>query len=104
MANRCSKAPREELSQWAAHAAEQLALTPLQSHDVDKILSAAANISTGFVRSAGPVAMYFAGLLVATGQAANVHTACRLVARLMELPDLPIEPNNVQHTPQGIAD
>ena len=89
---------------WAQHAAQQLQLEPLTPHDVELVLSAAARASNGLVRSAGPVAMYLAGLLVSTGQAPDVATACRMVGRLMAIPELLVDTDDVEHTQQGFPD
>mgnify|MGYP007082235993 CR=1 FL=1 len=104
MGNRYDASKFDELTAWAQHAAEQLQLKPLTQNDVDAVLTAASQASTGLVRSAGPVAMYLAGLLVSTGQAPDVATACQLVGRLMDIPSLTAGNNGVEHTVQGLSD
>lgn len=93
-----------ELTAWAQQAAEALSLQPLAQDDVEMVLSASAQASAGLVRSAGPVAMYLAGLLVATGQAPDVATACQTVGRLMHIPELATGTSEVEHTPKSIQD
>lgn len=98
MANHYDAAKCQQLRAWAHHAAETLHLEPLDDHDVDAVLAAAAQASSGMVRSAGPVAMYLAGLLLGTGQAPDVTTACQMVGRLMDIPNLALDTHDVEHT------
>src|SRR5699024_9053785 len=104
MGNQDDTSDLAELTAWAQHAAEELGLEPLKPADVDAVLSAAWQVSTGLVRSAGPVAMYLAGLLVSTGQAPDVATACQMVGRLLDIPSLTAGNNGVKHTVQGLSD
>ena len=104
MANRYNPTELAELTAWAQQAAETLSLKPLDQHEIDVVLASAAQVSAGLVRAAGPVTMYLAGLLVASGQAADVATACRMVGRLVNVTDLSIMPNEVKHTVQGLPD
>ncbi|MFD6813051.1 DUF6457 domain-containing protein [Enteractinococcus coprophilus] len=104
MGNRYDISKFDELTAWAQHAAEQLRLKPLTQNDVDAVLTAASQASTGLVRSAGPVAMYLAGLLVSTGQAPDVATACQMVGRLMDIPNLMVATDDGKHTVQGLSD
>lgn len=102
MGNRYDVSELDRLTSWAQQAAQRLQLKPLAPADVELVLSSAAQASTGLVRSAGPVAMYLAGLLVASGQAPDVSTACRMVGRLMAIPELMID--DVEHPPKGFPD
>lgn len=104
MANQYQAAQLAELTAWAHDAAQQLKLEPLAPQDIDCVLSAAAQASAGLVRSAGPVAMYLAGVLVATGQAPDVASACRLVGQLLAIPRLSGFVHDVEHTPQRVSD
>lgn len=104
MGNRYDTSELDGLTAWAQHAAEALNLEPLEAHDIDTVLAAATHASTGLVRPAGPVAMYLAGLLVATNQAPDVSTACRMVGRLMDIPELMLNLDDVEHTPQSFPD
>lgn len=100
MANRYDPGKLTELTDWAQQAAEALNLEPLSAHDIDTVLSESARASADLVRSAGPVAMYLAGTLVATGQAADVGSACRIVRELMST----LGADEVQHQPQSTRD
>ena len=104
MGNQDDTSDLAELTAWAQHAAEELGLEPLKPADVDAVLAAAWQVSTGLVRSAGPVAMYLAGLLVSTGQAPDVATACQMVGRLLNIPNLMLTTDNTQHPVQGLQD
>lgn len=104
MGNRYDTSELDGLTAWAQHAAEELGLQPLKPDDVDAVLTAASQASTGLVRSAGPVAMYLAGLLVSTGQASDVAIACQMVGRLMDIPNLMRITDNTEHTVQGFSD
>lgn len=104
MANRYNPTELAELTAWAQQAAETLSLKPLDQHEIDVVLDSAAQVSAELMRAAGPLAMYLAGLLVATGQAADVATACRMVGRLMNITDVSISLDEVEHTAQGFSD
>lgn len=104
MANRYDPTELAELTVWAQQAAETLSLKPLDPDEIDIVLASAAHASTGLVRAAGPVAMYLAGLLVSSGQATDVATACRLVGRLMDITELTVSPHEIEHPEQGILD
>ena len=104
MGNRYDSSELDTLTAWAQHAAEQLKLPPLNHDEVKTVLAAAGHASTGLVRSAGPVAMYLAGLLVSTGQAPDVATACAMVGRLMDIPELLLDTDDVEHAPQSLPE
>lgn len=104
MVNRYNPTDLAELTVWAQQAAEALSLNPLEQREIEIVLDSATQVSAGFVRAAGPVAMYLAGLLVATGQAADVATACRMVGRLMNVPNLSLGLHTIEHTTQGLPD
>lgn len=86
MGRRYNAVELEEFTAWVQQAAAELGIEPLEAADVAMILASAAEVSGALVRSAGPVAMYLAGFLVATGQAADVAAACRMVNRFMTDP------------------
>src|SRR5690625_4029439 len=102
MANHDDAAEHQLLTAWAQRAAETLELEPLDDHDVSSVLAAATAASAGLVRSAGPVAMYLAGLLLATGHASDVDGACRMAGRYLGIRELAA--HGLKHPPQDIAD
>ena len=69
MANRYDPTELAELTAWAQQAADTLSLKPLETGEIEIVLASAAQVSAGLVRSAGPVAMYLAGVLLAKGHA-----------------------------------
>lgn len=104
MAKHYEAAALQELTDWAQQTAKALELEPLEERDVRIVLSEAAQTSAALVRSAGPVAMYLAGLVFATGRAADVDAACRMVDRLLRDPGLSGGANETEHRPQRIRD
>lgn len=76
-----------DLTAWARRAAHRLGVTPLRERDVETVLTAASRASSGLVRSAGPVTMYLAGILLSSGQASDVASACRMAGDLMAIAD-----------------
>lgn len=93
-----------ELTAWTQQAAQKLSLKPLEEHDISTVLAAASQASAGLVRSAGPVTMYLAGLLFATGQATDVATACQMVGRLMDIPELTVGLDEGKDPRQSLPD
>lgn len=100
MANRYDPGKLDELADWAQNAAETLNLEPLSAHDIETVLSESARASAEFVRSAGPVAMYLAGSLVAAGQASDIVSACRMVRGYFST----VATDEVQDRVQGTRD
>lgn len=98
------EAEDRELTAWAHQTASALGLEPLEKCELDLVLSSAAQVSSELVRSAGPVAMYLAGLLVATGRASDVSGACRMVGSVIRTPEVIARLNEFEDSPERIRD
>ena len=98
MANRPQGTDVAAVTAWAHQATETLGLQPLTQEDVTTVLKAGSQAAAGLTRSAGPVAMYLAGVLLAKGHAENVAAACQMIGRLMDIPELSGGIDNTDNT------